>query len=87
MSLPYKTPELLDMTHREIERARLNFPGNRFLLAALQEEVGELAQVLLQKKGPGRIIAEAIQVAGLAIRIAEEGDAIFDLLTDEEAKP
>jgi hypothetical protein len=82
----YTTRELLDATEREIARARQKFPGNRFLLAALQEEVGELARELLQKKGPGRIIAEAIQVAGLAIRIAEEGDAIFALLTDEEAK-
>ncbi len=68
----------------EMIRARNKFPGNRFLLAALTEEVGELAQALLQRK-PFQL--EALQVAGLALRIFEEGDAIFDLLTDEEAKP
>lgn len=31
----------------ELARARAKFPGNRFLLAAATEELGELAQALL----------------------------------------
>jgi hypothetical protein len=45
----------------EIVRAREKFPRNGHMLAALMEEVGE----------------EAIQVACVALRIAEEGDADF----------
>lgn len=71
----------------EMLRARKKFPSNRFLLAALQEEVGELAAALLQKEGVERVRHEAIQVATVAIRIAEEGDRVFDTITDEEALP
>lgn len=67
---------LLDV-RREVERARSKFPGNHKLLAALMEEVGELAQAMLQKKDPHDIAKEAIQVAAVAIRILEEGDADF----------
>ena len=61
----------------EIERARAKFPGNDHLTAALTEEVGETAQAYLQ----GRYAdarAEAIQVACVAWRIVEEGDAEFE---------
>lgn len=71
----------------EVQCAREKFPGNRFLLAALTEEVGGLAQALLQRQGAERIAREAMQVACVAIRILEEGDASFDDITDEEAKP
>jgi len=57
----------------EVRRARAKFPGKRFRLAALVEEVGELAHALVSNDR-GAIIREAIQVAGLGIRIAEEGD-------------
>jgi len=70
----------------EVLRARKKFPGNRFLLAALTEEVGELARATLQRK-PENIIKEAIQVAAVAIRIIEEGDSAFADVTDDEAKP
>lgn len=69
----------------EVERARTKFPGNRYLLAALMEEVGELSQAMLQKKSVTEIVREAIQVACVAIRIAEEGDATFDDIADHEA--
>lgn len=68
------------------EVSRTKFPGNRFLLAALTEEVGELAQALLQKSDRAAVVKEALQVAAVAIRIAEEGDASFVDITDEEAK-
>ena len=71
----------------ECMHAKLKFPGNRYLLAALTEEVGELAQALLQKQGPERVREEALQVACVTLRIAIEGDATFTDITDEEAKP
>jgi NTP pyrophosphatase (non-canonical NTP hydrolase) len=71
----------------EVTRARLKFPGNRFLLAALTEEVGELARALLQRRPREEWEREAIQVACVAVRIIEEGDATFDDVTSAEAKP
>lgn len=58
----------------EARRSREKFPGHRFMLAALVEEVGELAEAL----AIGDIKSartEAIQVAATAIRILLEGDA------------
>lgn len=69
----------------EILFARSKFPGNRFLLAALMEEVGELAQAMLQGKSEAEINAEAIQVACVALRIFEEQDATFADLKPEES--
>jgi hypothetical protein len=61
----------------EMQRARRKFPGNRLLLAALTEEVGELAKELLENRPRLRVREEAIQVACVALRIYEEGDATF----------
>jgi hypothetical protein len=58
----------------EVIRAREKFPGNRFLLAALVEEVGELAEAI-GNKDPISIGVEAVQVCAVAVRIIEEGDA------------
>lgn len=63
----------------EVMKARTKFPGNKHLLAALTEEVGELAQAMLQNKPRDEIRKEAVQVACVAIRIVEEGDAAFDI--------
>jgi NTP pyrophosphatase (non-canonical NTP hydrolase) len=71
----------------EIYSARGKFPDNKYLLAALMEEVGELARAYLQKQGDLRVQAEALQVACVAMRIYEEGDPMFAELTDEQAKP
>lgn len=62
----------------EIELARAKFPNNEHLLAALVEEVGELAEAYLKKKPTSEVRAEALQVACVALRIYEEGDASFD---------
>lgn len=67
----------IDAIDAEMARARTKFPGNGKLLAALVEEVGELAKALLQRRAKEEIVAEAIQVAVVAIRIAEEGDSDF----------
>jgi NTP pyrophosphatase (non-canonical NTP hydrolase) len=73
----------------EVGRARAKFPNNAMLLVALMEEVGELAKALLQRKtdGKGSIRQEAIQCACVAMRIYEEGDAMFANVTDEQARP
>lgn len=64
----------LDAIAAEVMKARDKFPGTRFLLAALVEEVGELAEAIgaSDKKD---IRKEAMQVCAVAIRIIEEGDA------------
>jgi hypothetical protein len=65
----------------ELKFAQSKFPGNKFALAALMEEVGELSQALIDhsrgKKEAKDVFAEAIQVACMAIRIAQEGDEQF----------
>ncbi len=70
----------------EIERARRKFPGANQNFTALIEEVGELAQALLQSNGnpvdgwkqtSAEVYKEAKQVACMAIRMMEEGDPFF----------
>lgn len=84
MSLKYAKTETTDSISAEVARAREKFPGNRLLLAALTEEVGELAKAMLQDRPREEIRKEAIQVAAVAVRIIEEGDASFDGLTAAE---
>lgn len=71
----------------KVARGRAKFPGRRFMLAALMEEAGELARALLQRKGQDEVRAEALDVAVVALRIYEEGDATFDDITEDEALP
>lgn len=61
----------------KIERGRAKFPRSRFMLFALVEEVGELVKAMLANN-PVSVREEALQVAAIAIRIAEEGDATMD---------
>lgn len=61
----------------EVDRARTLHPGNAHLLAALMEEVGELAKAYLEAEGSDRVWDEAKQVACVAARIALEGDRDF----------
>ncbi len=72
-----KKRTLVDISE-EVARARSRFPNREKLLAALVEEVGEVARAMLECEGGGRVYAEASQVACLAIRIMEEGDSDFD---------
>ena len=62
----------------EAYNARAKHPGNMHLLAALAEELGELAKAHLENETPERIRAEAVQVAVVALRIFEEGAGEFD---------
>ena len=76
----------LDAIRAEVFKARTKFPGNKHLLAALVEEVGELAQAMLQDLPRDEIEKEAIQVACVAVRIIEEGDSAFDVKDWSAAK-
>jgi len=63
----------IDQLRIELARARAKFPDPYGMLAAMTEEVGEVAKAMLEEE-PERVRAEAIQVAVTAIRIAVEGD-------------
>lgn len=74
--------DFLHEVAHEIDRARAKFPGSNLVMAALTEEVGELAQAMLKvaagKWPSSRIYEEAIQVAAMALRVAVEGDPSFE---------
>jgi NTP pyrophosphatase (non-canonical NTP hydrolase) len=75
----------------ELSRARRKFPSSVLSMAALTEEVGELAQALLKwRAGKGtwaEVESEAIQVACMAQRVAVEGDASFEAADYSEPSP
>ena len=66
----------------ETLRARTLFPGNKHMLAALVEEVGELAQALIDydrdEVDIGQVYKEAVQVGAMAARVALDGDRSFE---------
>lgn len=68
----------------EIQRARKLFPESDGLLAALTEEVGELAKALLDEPWE-RVWKEAVQVAVMAARIATEGDPTLNAVREKRA--
>jgi hypothetical protein len=74
---PFPQDLTVDALKAEMVRARIKFPDNRHLLAALVEEVGELAKAILQDQGDDQIEREGLQVACVALRIVEEGDSAF----------
>lgn len=78
-------PESVEDLAEEMVRAREKFPGNDHLTVALGEEYGELCQAQLQRKGREQIRKEALQVACIAMRIYEEGDASLSAVTDAQA--
>lgn len=67
----------------ELKSARLKFPSSEGSLAALTEEVGELAKALLSESRT-RVRDEAVQVAVMAIRVALEGDPSLDGYRNEQ---
>lgn len=76
--------ETLSAVRDEAMRAPQKFPANNHRLAALMEEVGELAEALLIAESENHVLDyledvrhEAIQVAAMAVRIIEEGDHDF----------
>ena len=77
MSYPIIIPQIgHDLAQRiddEIARARKKFPQPNALLAALTEEVGEVAEALMDKSWD-EVTKECVQVCAMAIRIIHEGD-------------
>lgn len=65
----------------EVMYARDKFPSSQHQMTALVEEVGELAQALIENDrgnlSPKQVCAKAIQVAAQACRVALEGDESF----------
>ena len=57
----------------ELVHARTKFPANQFLMSALAEEVGELAEAYVYEPNSAAMRKEALQVACVAMRIATEG--------------
>lgn len=66
-------PGLIHAVDAELSRARVMFPRASATMAALTEEVGELAKALMDES-PERVRQEAIQVIVMAIRVITEGD-------------
>jgi hypothetical protein len=68
--------EALDAVDLEVRTTRIKYPSNSLLSLALIEEFGELARALIDCElvaAPGeRVYAEAIQVAAMIVRVAEE---------------
>lgn len=69
----YPNTGFLTRVESEVQRARAKFPGPNANLAALTEEVGELAKAMLSEDFRA-VYDESIQVAAMAMRCAEEGD-------------
>jgi phosphoribosyl-ATP pyrophosphohydrolase len=69
----------------EVLRARKLFPGSSGLLAALIEEVGELARALMDESDD-EVWTEATQVAAMALRLAVEGDPSLDAVREAHAR-
>jgi uncharacterized protein YgfB (UPF0149 family) len=70
-------PESVQDLANEMISARLQFPKNAHMLAALAKEMGELANAYIEGSGVDRVRSEALRVACVAMRIFEEGDADF----------
>ena len=73
-----ETKFFIESVHEELNKATRKFPWPNPNLAALMEEVGELAQAFLQDKPFEEIYKEAVQVATMAARCAIEGDPQFE---------
>lgn len=70
------------MIRDELKAARAAFPGSTHMLCAFMEEVGELAQALMehdrnQGTSVQEVMREAVQCAAMSIRLAVEGDENF----------
>lgn len=57
----------------ELASSRTEHPLPDACLAALSEELGEVAKAMLDE-APGRVRAECLQLASTALRLAVEGD-------------
>lgn len=79
MDTSFRVGGFLAEVAAEVGRARTKFPSPAGSMVALMEEVGELARAMLDEPA-ARVRAEAVQVAAMAMRVAEEGDPTLDAL-------
>lgn len=89
-----RTEENLDLTldrifqcvEIEIQRARSKFPKNDKMLAALNEEAGEVTRAMLQhhygKGTAADVFKECIQTMAMCCRLIQEGDKDFNYNPD-----
>jgi NTP pyrophosphatase (non-canonical NTP hydrolase) len=57
---------------QELVRARTKFPDNQYMLTALAEEIGEMAEAWMENPDSSMTRKEALQVACVAMRIVTE---------------
>lgn len=69
----YNNQLFLQQVDQEVQRARAKFPAGEANLAALMEEVGEVAKAIMEESDQ-HVWDEAVQVAAVAMRVAQEGD-------------
>jgi hypothetical protein len=91
---PDPVQDFLDEVADEVERAAMLHPGPNPNMAALTEEVGEVAQALLEARQSKlrfgvvmpadweAIRTEAVQVAAMAFRIVSEGDPSMSVVPE-----
>lgn len=77
VGLREKDNQFFEKVQQELQRARAKFPSPTASTVALGEEYGELCKAILDESWD-RVVAEAIQVACMACRVANEGDPSLD---------
>lgn len=63
----------LSLVKGELAAARKKFPESGAVNCALVEEVGEVSSALMYEPW-NKVVAECVQVAAMAVRLAVEGD-------------
>lgn len=69
----YDEAVFLSQVADELHRARAKHPGDNATLAALTEEVGEVAEAM-HDHDAAHVRHEAVQVAAMAMRLVLDGD-------------
>lgn len=77
-----RSEQFLNLVNEELKLARAKFPCSDGALAALTEEVGEVANAMLDKPFSD-VQKECVQVAVMALRLACEGDNTLSELRDK----
>jgi len=73
---------IFDCVKSEVQGARNKFPENEKMLAAFNEEAGEVTREFLQnhygKGSNAQIFKECIQTMAMCVRLIQEGDPDFN---------
>lgn len=79
---PMTETEFMQEVLAEVKRARAAFPSNEHVAHALTEEAGEAIKALMDE-GTDAVVAECVQAAAMALRVALEGDPTLDGLRED----